>query len=192
MTPSILNIQHNRFSLFFSVRIELYLYAIRTFTILIICIVPALDHTDASLSGSISVCHIIIIYRCRIIRNSVLSNCVDDFCSILILWKVYKAPAPVVICADCFFIYFFTIGKQIDCDRSRTFAVLIIIIIPGLASGYFCCLRGIAVRDCITRCCISCIGYLILCAIEINLTASFSDFFYRILNFFSFRLFIQS
>ena len=191
MAPVIPVVQHDRFSLFFSVRIELYLYTIRTFAILIICITPALGHCYTGLSGGVAVDHIIAIYLYRIIRDRILGNGVGNLCSILILRKVCEAPAPVVICADCFFIYFFTIGKQIDCDRFRTFAVLIICIIPGLASGYFCCLWNMTVRECITRCCISGAGHLILCAVENDLAVSFSDFFYGILDCISCGFFIQ-
>ena len=155
MTPSILNIQHNRFSLCFSVCIELYLYVLRSFTILIIRVIPALGHCYTGLSGGVAVGHIIVIYHCRIIRNRILGNGIGNLSSVLVLRKVCKAPAPVVICTDCFFIYFFTIGKQINFDRLRTFAILIICIIPGLAAGYFCCLWNMAVRDHISRCHIS-------------------------------------
>ena len=147
MAPLILSIQYNRFSLCFPVCIELYLYAARTSAVLIICVIPALNHTNAGLSGCIGICYIMSLYMCLIIRYCILGNRIGDLCSILILRKICKTPAPVVIRADFFFIYFGSICQQSDRNGFRTLAVLIICIIPGLASGYFRCLRGMAVGN---------------------------------------------
>ena len=73
----------------------------------------------------------------------------------------------------------------------RTFAVLVVIVIPALADRYFRCLRSIAVSDRISCFCVSCVSHLILCAVEIDLSVSFSGFFYRILDCFSFCFLIQ-
>ena len=157
MAPVIPVVQHNRFSLFFSICIELYLYTIRTFPILIIRVIPALGHCYTGLSGGVAVGHIIAVYLYRIIRNRILCNGVGDLFSVLILWKILELPFPTIISCNCqFFVFqFLSICQQMNLNICRAFSVLIIRIIPGLASGYFCCLWNMAVRDHISRCHIS-------------------------------------
>ena len=64
----------------------------------------------------------------------------------------------------------------------RTFAVLVVIVIPALADRYFRCLRSIAVSDRISCFCVSCVSHLILCAVKLDCSLAFTYFMYRIIN----------
>ena len=113
--------------------------ACRTFTILIICIIPHLNTCNIYRIRSIAIRDVISINHCAIIFYRIFCYGINNFVSTCILRQIGKAVFPIAICTSfyCLTINRRAIRKQINGDAVRSLAILIICIIPGLASADF-------------------------------------------------------
>ena len=126
---------------FLTIRIQTDRNTLRTETFCILFVIPGLGSDNIlDLLRYMCVRHIETIHRCLIPFNFVLSDGIIDLFSVRIFRKIRKAvrPVTVFVCGHGLTVRFFPVGKQMDNDVSGTEAVLIIIIFPGLGSGYGC------------------------------------------------------
>ena len=170
--------QRQLFSGIFSIRIQMYGYIFRSLSVLVISIIPCLGHTDAYLARFITVRDVISIYCRCVVSYRILCNRICDLSSCFILRQVFEAPAPVFFLCYFFIRYLCSICKQSDCDLVWSLSILVVTVIPSLASRYIDCLRCMGIRYHISRCCISCNGccvfvYRILCNRICNLSSCF-------------------
>ena len=70
--------------------------------------------------------------------------------AILVDWQASKVVRPAFCLSDCLGIDFLTVSQQINCDRSWTFAILVIAIFPSLASRHSRCLWSVRIGDVVT------------------------------------------
>jgi len=90
-------------------------------------------------------------------RGSLYLSCVAAYCfftygignltSILIYWQVIKCVAPVVCFRYYLGIYLFSVCKQVYRDAVWSYSILVVRIIPYLASAYFRYLRCMRILD---------------------------------------------
>ena len=85
-----------------------------------------------------SVGDIVAFYLSLIICNCFLSYCILDFSSCFVLRQVCEAIRPVGCCCYIKALHYISICKKVDLDAGWTFAILVIIIIPVLASTDRC------------------------------------------------------
>ena len=131
--------QGDLISLFLSFCIQLHFNCFGSQSVLVIIIIPGFRHADAGLSWCIAVGNVITVNLGRIIWHCILSYRVYDLFSICILRQVCKAVFPVIICCHGLAFGFFSICKKSYGNAVCPLAVLVICIIPGLCSLYFCC-----------------------------------------------------
>ena len=76
------------------------------------------------------------LYLATVSRNFSFRNCVGDFLTIFVFWKVLETVSPITACiwANSSTVHFFPICKKVDSDLTRTKAVTVVVILPGLAS----------------------------------------------------------
>ena len=114
-------------------------------SILIVCIFPGLASSNGYLFCCMVICNVITIYYCLITFYSFFFHCVCNFFSICIFRQVCEIVFPVVIFGYFLSSYYFIIGKKFYCNAIWTDSILIVIIIPGLASADFRCLRCMSI-----------------------------------------------
>ena len=113
----------------------------RAFAILVIVIRPRLCSADIHFSRRIAVRYIVACYFSFVTFYWIFSNRISDLASFLILVQVLKLPAPAICCRHGLALYLCSIRKEVDRDARRTFSVLVLAVIPGLASAHLGLLR---------------------------------------------------
>ena len=111
--------------------------ALWALTILILCIIPGLGSADFGCLRFITVDEVISIHLGCITFNCILSYGVNDFLAICKFRQIGEAVSPVAKCI-CFYslvLNLFAICKKIDDNAFRTFAILIVCVLPGLGSA---------------------------------------------------------
>ena len=120
----------------FFVSIQLYLYASRPFSILVVLIVPSFGNYHADLPRRIGIRDVISTVRRSISVHLIFRHSIGNLFAVLILRKIFKAVCPVSLvirfhgCLGLFYV----IGQQFDRDALRTFPVLVVPVIPSLCS----------------------------------------------------------
>ena len=145
--PLVSFVQDNCFSLGCFICIQLHLDLFRTLSILVVAVIPCLGHADAGLSWCIAVGNVITVNLGRIIRHCILSYRIYDLFSVCILRQVCKAVLPAIICCHGLACGFFSVCKKPYGNAVCSLSVLVVCIIPGLASADAGLLRCMAVRD---------------------------------------------
>ncbi len=85
MCPLVISSQGYRFAQLFTVSIELNLDSFRTFTVLIVLVIPSLGYCEAGLTRCIAIGDIVLIVGCSVAFNSVFCHSIDDFFSVSVL-----------------------------------------------------------------------------------------------------------
>ena len=109
----------------------------RALTILIISVIPYLSDDYPDYLRGIGVGYVVAAYTCCIICYCILGDRIIDHFSIRILRQIFPFPAPGVRCRDS--LYFIgqlcAVCKQVNLNLPWTLAILIVRIVPGLASA---------------------------------------------------------
>ena len=132
----------------------------RALTILIISVIPYLSDDYPDYLRGIGVGYVVAAYTCCIICYCILGDRIIDHFSIRILRQIFPFPAPGVRCRDS--LYFIgqlcAVCKQVNLNLPWTLAILIVRIVPGLASADVNCLRCVRVGYIVApyTCCITC------------------------------------
>ena len=82
-----------------------------------------------------------------VVLHSVFRDGVYDLPSVPIFRQVRKAPFPVILLRDGRRLHLGTVRFQTDRDALRTYAVLVVVVLPGLASFHRSHLRRMDIRD---------------------------------------------
>ena len=146
--PVVFFIKYNCLSCLFSICKKLNRYTCRTLAILIVGIIPHLCYIYLCLSRCVLICYIITLYFRSILCYCIFCDSVYDFFSVLELSKVFKAPLPLI--GSCYFlrVYLFSVCKKVDRYAFRSLSVLVICIIPCLASFHIYSLRYMLICYC--------------------------------------------
>ena len=127
-----------------------------TDAVLVIAVLPDLDHIDRGLLRSVGIGHVETIDLSGVLIHSIFSNGVDDLSTmILVLGQIVEAPAPVVSLGNGHGVNDLTIGQQVDGDGLGALAVLVVVVNPGLGTGNSSGLRGMGVGDGVAVCLIA-------------------------------------
>ena len=136
--------------IYISICKKIYCNACRTFSILVVVIIPVFYSVDGNGFWSVGVEDIVTIYCfscCYIITCYwFFFYCVIDQLSFFfVLLKICKTVCPVSICIWSYFlrVNFYAICKEIDFNLIRADTVLVISIAPALCSTDRCCLISI-------------------------------------------------
>ena len=120
---------------------------IRTDSVLIAFVIPDLRHSDLCLARCMGVGYIKAAHFTGVVLYVVLRDGIVDLLSVVVLRKVLKRPLPVILFRDSRRFHFCAVRLQTNRDALRTYAVLVIIILPGLAAFYGQYFRCMNVRD---------------------------------------------
>ena len=106
-------------------------------TVCVVLIIPGLGDRNVHLAWCIAVRYVVAIHNGSVILYRILGNRVRDFCSVRILRQIFPFPVPAVRCRDSLYLIgqLSVIRIQTDRDAARTLAILVVIIVPGLASA---------------------------------------------------------
>ena len=128
-----------------------------TFAILVIIVIPSFRHLIINHFWCVFVGNIEIIDFASIFRNDFFGQAIFNHLACFEFRKFCKDCRPsAVSCRFHFFgSYFFTVSQEVDRNRFRTFAILVIGIIPVLCGFNVNRFWSIFVRDCKASCCIS-------------------------------------
>ena len=124
----------------------------RALAILVLIVIPYLSDDYPNYLRRIGVGYVVAPYTCCIICYYILSDRIINFCSVRILRQICECPLPVICCRNSLYL----IGQrcairiQTDRDAARTLAILVIIIVPGLASADVDCRRDVHVGYVVT------------------------------------------
>ena len=118
-------------------------------TAAVIVISPCLGNCDAGLSWRIAVGDIVAGDLSCVICNCILSYRVYNFFSSLIFRQFFEAVGPVSIfvCGYGLAVLLLAVCKKSYSDALRTFAILIVRIVPGLGALHLSCLGCVSVGD---------------------------------------------
>ena len=124
-------------SCFFAICKKGYGDAIRTDSILVICISPQLGNGCTGLAWGVAVDDVVAIIGCGVVLYRGLAYGVSDFLAIYELRKVSEAvgPAAILVWSYRLTVHFFSICKKFHSNVLWAFAILIVCIIPGLGSA---------------------------------------------------------
>ena len=132
----------------------------RALAILVLIVIPYLSDDYPNYLRRIGVGYVVTPYTCCIICYCILRNRINNLSSVRILRQICECPLPVICCRNSLYL----IGQrcairiQTDRDAARTLAILVVIIVPGLASADVDCRRDVHVGYVVTLylCCIIC------------------------------------
>ena len=116
-------------------------------TILVVTVIPGLGTFDFSRLRFMSVGDVVTINCCFISFNCIFFYSISDFVASCIFRQIGKLIFPVVICGYFLAVNFGSICKEVHCDTCWTFAILVVIVGPGLGSVDTSCLWVVGVRD---------------------------------------------
>ena len=158
--PVVICVQRQALTRVHSVCHQFYFDGGRTVTVCVVLIIPGLGDRNVHLAWCIAVRYVVAIHNGSVILYRILGNRVRDFCSVRILRQIFPFPVPAVRCRDSLYLIgqLSAIRIQTDRDAARTLAILVVIIVPGLASFDVNCLRCVRVGYVVApyTCCISC------------------------------------
>ena len=120
---------------FCSISKKSYFDALRTFSILVVCIIPYLLATYRCCFWCVSIDDIVFINLSCVISYFNFTDCIVDCCSIFVNRKIIKCVLPVCCCSYCLACIYSSVCKKIYGNAGRTFSILVVIIIPGLRSA---------------------------------------------------------
>ena len=132
----------------------------RALAVLVVLVIPYLSDDYPDYLRGIGVGYVVAAYTCCIICYCILGDRIIDHFSIRILRQIFPFPAPGVRCRDS--LYFIgqlcAVCKQVNLNLPWTLAILIVRIVPGLASADVNCLRCVRVGYIVApyTCCITC------------------------------------
>ena len=120
--------------------------ACRSLSILVLIIIPSLCTAYFCRLRCMLICDIVVLYCSFITIYRLLVNCVFNFLTIFVFWKICETVFPVsaLICSNILTLYLFSVSQQIYRNHRWAFAVLVIVVIPGLCTAYcrcFWCMR---------------------------------------------------
>ena len=149
VSPLVLCVQGNFLAAVFTIGFQLNLDFLRSVTAAVIVVSPCLGNCDAGLSWCIAVGDIVAGDLCCVICNCILGYRVYNFFSSLIFRQVFEAVGPVSIFVCCYglAVFLLAICKKSYSDALRTFAILIVCIVPGLGAFHLSCLGCVSVCD---------------------------------------------
>ena len=169
---------------FCSISKKSYFDAIRTFSILVVCIIPYLLATYRCCFWCVSIDDIVFINLSCVISYFNFTDCIVDCCSIFVNRKIIKCVLPVCCCSYCLACIYSSVCKKIYGNAGRTFSILVVIIIPGLSSGDSCNFRYMFIGQCC---------YCSVCSITCQFISFWNIFFCPcVLNCFAAFLFIEA
>ena len=81
--------------------------------------------------------YVVTIHNSHVILYRILGDRVNDFFSFCILRQIFPFPAPVVRCRDSLYLIgqLCAVCKQVNLNLTWALAILVVIIVPGLASA---------------------------------------------------------
>ena len=175
--PIVLCIQSHCCSGFFSVCKKGCCNALRTLSVLVVCIVPNLGYRCTGLSWGVTVGDVILIVSSCILRYCFLTYGVNDFLATFIFRQIGKTIAPVSVCICTYglAVFFYSVCKKNHVNAFRTLSILVVGIVPGLGSCDLGSFRLMSIDD---------VDSIKLCRIALNCILSYSVY-----NFFSFCIF---
>ena len=132
---------------FITVCKKVYNNFLRSDSILVVTVIPGLGTFDFSRLRFMSVGDVVTINRCFISFNCIFFYSISDFVASCIFRQIGKLIFPVVICGYFLAVNFGSICKEVHCDTCWTFAILVVIVGPGLGSVDGSCLWVVGVRD---------------------------------------------
>ena len=143
MSPVVSSVEGYFISYFFIISIQLYLDALWTLSILVVCIFPLLYYLYTGFFRLIAIFDIEAINSRGVTSYCLFFNRILYYFSFLIFWKVGKDVFPFFVYASLYCRRFKlnSVLKQVDCDFLRTLFILIITIIPGLLALDLCLFR---------------------------------------------------
>ena len=131
----------------FTVRLQEHGHIELAQAILVIFIVPDLVHTNVDLSRIISVGHVISADNLCVVGNVIFGDGPGDLLAVFILRQFCPFPFPVISSGDNLVVMFNVVFHQTDGDRSRAFAVLVTVIVPGLGAAHSHRFRCVLIFD---------------------------------------------
>ena len=135
MVPAVALAQGHSLALGNAVGVQLHLDALGLDAVLVALVVPGLADRDSGGGGIGAVDDVVAAYgggvafHCDLVDGVLLLNALH------ILGQVIEGPAPVVISANVLPGHLIAIGQQNDGNALGTLAVLVVLVIPGLAAG---------------------------------------------------------
>ncbi len=150
--PAVLLAERDRLPSGGSVLHQRDFHAVRADPVLIVSVVPCFHNGQAGLPRRVGVGHVVSVIRRAVIFHRILGNRIRDFRAAGIFRKVRKRPGPVVLFGHGHGINFGAVSQKADRDLARTLAVLIVIVIPGLASADTHGRRRVGIGNQITLC----------------------------------------
>ena len=127
-----------------------------TDAVLVIAVVPYLIDGDGSLLKFVGVGYIVAVHLRSITINIFLGDGVFDLSAVIsVLGQIVKAPFPLVVCINGHFFDFGTVSQQVNGDGCRTFAILVVIVDPGLGAYYLNNFGSMGVGNDVTSSCIA-------------------------------------
>ena len=164
---------------FFSICKKIYGNAFRTFSILVIVVIPMFASINGNSLWFMCIVDIITAYSGNISFYCFLSYSINNFLTCFKFRQICKAVCPVSVVIRFYFlrIHFITVCKKVYSNFLRSDSILVIAIVPCLDATYFC------------FCCIMSIGNVVIiydCSVAI-----YKVFTYRINNFFTILIFVK-
>ena len=119
----------------------------RALAILVVLVIPYLSDDYPNYLRGIGVGYVVAPYTCCIICYCILSDRIINFCSVRILRQICECPLPVICCRDSLYLIgqLCAIRIQTDRDAAWTLAILVVRIVPVLASADVDCRRDVHV-----------------------------------------------
>ena len=124
----------------------------RALAILVVLVIPYLSDDYPNYLRGIGVGYVVAAYTCCIICYCILRNRINNLSSVRILRQICECPLPVICCRNSLYL----IGQrcairiQTDRDAARTLAILVVRIVPVLASADIDCRRDMHVGYVVT------------------------------------------
>ncbi len=144
--PVITGVQSKRIASFLAVSKQHNGNVIGADAILVIAVFPRLRYGNAGLLRSIAVRHVVAVDHSGIAIDCRFRNGVGDQRTIFILIQIVERPVPVICRRYGLGSRKLTVLQQVDRDRCWAFAILVVIVIPGLAAGNRNLFRNVGVR----------------------------------------------
>ena len=135
--PLVVAVQHHGLAGVHVVRIQLDDHFLRTLAVLVVVVVPGLDHIYIHLAGGVAVLDVIAGHHSGVATHLFLGDGVDDLFAAGILVEVGEAPLPAIFRRHGLAVNLLSVGQQIDGDILRALAILVVIVVPGLAARNF-------------------------------------------------------
>ena len=134
---------------FFSIRKQTDRNACRTFSVLVVVVVPGFASVYPRRFRRMRICYVVSVYFACITGYRIFRDRICDLFSAFILRQICETPTPVSgrIRRYRLFCYLRFSVPQPDNNAFRTLPVLIVVIFPGFASVYPRCFRRVAVRQ---------------------------------------------